>query len=133
MKILCAILAVVLLLGATGYGLLHWELNRINRNEADEVTDEEINNNLDTEDLYGLGNSDATLVTDPNITNILLIGQDRKKGDKAEMRSDAMIICSVNSKTKEITLCSLMRDMYVPVPGYGYGMLKTWFGLSGSK
>ena len=66
-----------------------------------------------------------------NITNILLVGQDREKGDKAEMRSDAMIICSINSKTKEITLCSLMRDMYVPVPDLGYGMLNHTYMIGG--
>ena len=131
MKVFCALLAFILLLGAGGYGFLHWELNRIHRNGMDEVTDEEIKANLDTEDLYGFGNSDATMVSDPNITNILLVGQDRKKGDKAEMRSDAMIICSVNSKTKELTLCSLMRDMYLPVPGYGYGMLNHTYMIGG--
>ena len=131
LKTLGIILAIIFLLGAGGYGFLHWELNRINRNSSDEVTQKEIHDNLDTEDLYGLGNSDAKKMSDPNITNILLIGQDRKKGDKSEMRSDAMIVCSVNSKTKEITLCSLMRDMYVPVPGYGYGMLNHTYMIGG--
>lgn len=130
-KILCIVLAVLLLLAAAGYGFLQWELNRMGRNNKDEVTKQEVNDHLDTEDLYGMGSSDAKLMNDPNITNILLIGQDRKKGDKAEMRSDAMIICSINSKTQEISLCSLMRDMYVPVPGYGYGMLNHTYMIGG--
>ena len=121
-----------MILGASGYGILQWELNRIGRNNtSDEVTAEEVKNTIDTEDIYGLGKSNADLVYDPNITNILLIGQDRKEGQKAEMRSDAMIICSINSKTKEITLCSLMRDMYVPIPGYGYGMLNHTYMIGG--
>ena len=131
LKTLSIILAIFFLLGASGYGFLHWELNRINRNSSDEVTQKEIHDNLDTKDLYGLGTSDAKLMSNPYITNILLIGQDRKEGDKAEMRSDAMIICSVNSKTKEIVLCSLMRDMYVPVPKYGYGMLNHTYMIGG--
>ena len=131
LKILCAVLAVVLLLVAGGYGFLQWELNRIERNSSDEVTAEEVKDTVDSEDLYGLGNSDADLVSDPDTTNILLIGQDRKEGQKAEMRSDAMIVCSINSKTKEITLCSLMRDMYVPIPGYGYGMLNHTYMIGG--
>lgn len=130
-KIICAILAIVLLLGAGGYGFLQWELNRINRSSTDEVTTKEVNDHIDTEDLYGMGSSDAEMISDPNITNILLVGQDREKGDKAEMRSDAMIICSINSKTKEITLCSLMRDMYVPVPDLGYGMLNHTYMIGG--
>lgn len=52
----------------------------------------------------------------PKITNILLIGQDRR-GTKGRGNSDSMIICSVNEDTNEITLVSLMRDMYVPFPG----------------
>ena len=51
-----------------------------------------------------------------NVKNILLIGQDRRPGE-LRARSDTMIICSINEDTKEITLTSLMRDMYVPFPG----------------
>ena len=131
LKIVCILLAIILLLGAGAYGFLQWELNRIGRHESDDVTTDEVKDTLDTKDLYGLGKSDAELMYDPDITNILLVGQDREKDQKAEMRSDAMIICSVNSKTKEITLCSLMRDMYVPVPGYGYGMLNHTYMIGG--
>ena len=53
-----------------------------------------------------------------HVHNILLIGQDRRPGE-GRARSDSMIICSINEKTKEIRLCSLMRDLYVPFPG-GY-------------
>ncbi len=54
----------------------------------------------------------------PRIHNILLIGQDRRPGE-VRARSDSMILCSINEDTNQITLCSLMRDMYVPFPG-GY-------------
>ena len=130
-RVFLIILSVIILLGCAGYGFLQWELGRINRSQHDEITNEEVNDHIDTEDLFGLGTSDAEMIHDPNITNILLIGQDRERDQKAEMRSDAMIICSVNSKTKEITLCSLMRDMYVPVPGYGYGMLNHTYMIGG--
>ena len=131
LKVVCILLAVIFLIAAGGYGFLQWELNRIERNAPDEITADEVKDNIDTEDIYGLGNSDSDLMYDPDITNILLIGQDRKEGQKAEMRSDAMIICSINSKTKEITLCSLMRDMYVPIPGYGYGMINHTYMIGG--
>lgn len=52
------------------------------------------------------------------IHTILLIGQDRRPGE-VRARSDSMILCSINEDTNQITLCSLMRDMYVPFPG-GY-------------
>lgn len=130
-RIVCALLAVLLLLAAGGYGFLHWELSRIQRNTPDEVTAEEVKENVDTEDEFGLGSANSDLINDSNITNILLIGQDRREGDKAEMRSDAMIICSINAKTEDVVLTSLMRDMYLPIPGYGYGMLNSTYLIGG--
>ena len=47
---------------------------------------------------------------------ILLIGQDRRPGE-GRARSDSMILCAINEDKKEIRLCSLMRDMFVPFPG----------------
>ena len=130
-RLLCWILAILLILALGGYGFVHWELNRIQRNTEDEITSDELSDAIDTTDEFGLGNADADVVSDPNITNILLIGQDRRDGDKAEMRSDAMIICSINGKTKEIVMTSLMRDMYLPIPGYGYGMLNSTYLIGG--
>lgn len=130
-RVLCAILALVLILAIGSYGFIQWELGRIQRDSRNEVTDEEIKNEIDTQDHFGLGEANANTVNDPNVTNILLIGQDRRTGDKAEMRSDAMIICSINKKTKNIGLTSLMRDMYLPIPGYGYGMLNSTYLIGG--
>lgn len=52
-----------------------------------------------------------------SIINILLIGQDQRPGEDHKI-SDTMIICSINKKTRAVTLCSLMRDMYVKLPDY---------------
>lgn len=52
-----------------------------------------------------------------DIVNILLIGQDQRPGVDHKI-SDTMIICSINKKTRAVTLCSLMRDMYVKLPDY---------------
>ena len=52
-----------------------------------------------------------------NVYNLLLIGQDARLGQERQ-RSDTMVIFSINEKTNVITMCSLMRDMYVPIPGY---------------
>ncbi|MCR5485265.1 MAG: LCP family protein, partial [Clostridiales bacterium] len=47
-----------------------------------------------------------------NIINCLLCGVDSKNGAVSDGRSDAMILVSLNKKTKEITLLSFMRDAY---------------------
>lgn len=57
-------------------------------------------------------------IDDKDLINILLIGQDRREGE-GRRRSDSMILCSINTKTKEISLVSFLRDTYVMIPG-GY-------------
>ena len=54
---------------------------------------------------------------DDGIVNILLIGQDMREGADHKL-ADAMILCSVNRNTGMMTMCSLMRDMYVQLPDY---------------
>jgi len=69
---------------------------------------------------------------DKNVYNILLIGTDNR-GNEVNGRSDAMIILSVNKKTKQISLVSLMRGLYVQIPGRGYGMLNASYSYGGPK
>ena len=46
---------------------------------------------------------------------MLLMGIESINGGN---RTDSMIIASINTKDKTIKLTSLMRDMYVDIPGY---------------
>lgn len=48
-------------------------------------------------------------LSSPNITNILLIGEDYVDGSS---RSDAAILMSIDRKAKKITLTSFLRDSY---------------------
>lgn len=58
--------------------------------------------------------ANTSIMNDGSIKNILIVGQDRREWDKAEMRSDSMMVFSINTVTNQINLVSLMRDMYVP-------------------
>lgn len=51
------------------------------------------------------------------IVNIMLIGQQARKKETAKL-SDTMILCSINKKTKTITLTSFLRDLYVKLPDF---------------
>ncbi len=62
--------------------------------------------------------------------NILLIGQDRRPGE-GRARSDTMIIVSLNTKTGVISLVSLMRDLYVPIPDYSPNRLNAAYAFGG--
>lgn len=55
--------------------------------------------------------SNGDPVRSNDVTNILLIGMDNTDLSK-NSRADAMVIFSINHKTKTITLASLMRDQY---------------------
>ena len=65
------------------------------------------------------------------VTNVLLIGTDSRNAEERG-RSDTMIIASINSKTDEISLISLMRDCYVEIPGYGWNKLNASYTFGGA-
>ena len=67
--------------------------------------------------------ANTSIIKEGDIKNILIIGQDRRDGDKQEMRSDCMMIFSINMVTNEINLVSLMRDMYIPCADGKDGMI----------
>ena len=74
----------------------------------------------------------AAELYDSKVTKILLIGSDSRKDDEAG-RSDSMIIMSVNSRSKEITLTSVMRDSYVEIPDHGWGKLNSAYTFGGAE
>ena len=55
-----------------------------------------------------------------NIINILLVGIDTRSTelDKGEQHGDVQIILSINKETGAVKLTSIMRDVYVTIPGY---------------
>lgn len=66
------------------------------------------------------------------VVNILLIGNDsRENGDDG--RSDAMILLSVSSRTKTIYMTSLLRDIYVEIPGHDSNRLNAAYSFGGAE
>ena len=53
-----------------------------------------------------------------DVINILLVGKDATSAG-SRPRTDSMILLSINKKTKSLSMVSLMRDLYVQIPG-GY-------------
>ena len=75
--------------------------------------------------------SDRPLQRD-GVVNILLIGNDsRQNGDDG--RSDAMILLSISRKTRTIYMTSLLRDMYVDIPGKGGNRLNAAYSFGGAE
>lgn len=67
------------------------------------------------------------VVSDENITNIMLVGQSSREGEES-LIADTMILVSVNRETKTLTLTSLMRDMRLVWPSYTDTLGKTHTG-----
>ena len=61
-------------------------------------------------------NTSSDYRKEEGVLNFLLLGVDKQGGGKG--RSDAIIIATLNENTKELSLCSIMRDCYVQIPKY---------------
>lgn len=66
------------------------------------------------------------------VYNVLLIGVEALPQFGGE-RSDSMILVSINSRDKKIYMTSLMRDMYVQIPGYSNEKLNAAFAHGGPE
>ncbi len=146
--ILSVVLAVILVLLIAGVAYMERMLNLINKNPDDSTISWEEYEQLQKEQAATEETGFTGEVVDPNdvdlelnqkpveaqehIVNIMLIGQDRRPGE-GRQRSDVMILCTVNKKTKELTMTSFMRDLYVSIPGYGGDKMNAAYSYGGMK
>jgi len=71
-----------------------------------------------------------------DILNVLVVGQSGRAGETAAL-ADTMILLSVNTYTKTLTLTSFLRDTYVDLPDYmghtcGWNKLTSCYALGNS-
>jgi LCP family protein required for cell wall assembly len=67
-----------------------------------------------------LENNSTPLMYDNDVFNILLVGIDTSQ-DSDVGNSDTMMLLSFNRKTSDIVATSLLRDIYLSIPGYKQG------------
>ncbi len=67
-----------------------------------------------------------------NVVNILLIGQDKRENESAS-RADSILLCSFRKDTKELTMTSFLRDLYVPIPGRSSDRINAAYAYGGAK
>lgn len=75
--------------------------------------------------------SDEGLVSDKDIINILVVGSDRRSDESANGRSDSTMIATIDMKKKKVKVTSLMRDMYVDIPGHGMDKFNSSYSYGG--
>ncbi len=146
--VLSVLLSVILVVLIAGTAYMERMLNLINKNPDDSTVSREEFEQLQKEHLATEETGFTGETIDPNdvnlnlnnkpvqeqehIINIMLIGQDRRPGE-GRQRSDVMILCTVNKKTRELTMTSFMRDLYVQIPGYGGDKMNAAYAYGGMK
>ena len=130
MKLLCALLGLILvfMLGATL--LFRNYLEQINYTPVKQDTS--IQAVFSQLSFSGSG-SGRIGGANSGLTNILLIGQDAREGEsQSQARSDSMILCTYNKNTKQLTMTSFLRDLYVPIPGHGSNRINAAYTYGGA-
>lgn len=131
LKVLLAVLVLLLMLLVGAYAFVQVQLGKINDLGVIEYEDTVADTVEQPAEDDGLdwGTLDD-VVSVKGVVNILLVGQDtRVEGERA--RSDSMILLSINKNTKQVTMVSLMRDLYVQIPGYRNNKMNAAFQYGG--
>ena len=141
---LVSFLAVIFVLLLSGTIYMNWLLGRM-------YVDPDSQETLSSEQLEELlMNQDETMdptaeVVDPDdlvwedvekitsgshVLNILLVGQDRRPNEP-RARSDVMMLVTVNTQTRQVTMTSFLRDLYVQIPGWRSNRLNIPYAVGG--
>jgi polyisoprenyl-teichoic acid--peptidoglycan teichoic acid transferase len=120
------LLALLLVVGATaGYSYYQYKqgvsqsLEKINNGSAENNVNEEVYTFEGKKDQYGA-------------TNILLLGSDAREGEEVS-RADTIMIAHYNEDKGTYKLTSIMRDIYVSIPGEGKHKINSAFMRGGPE
>ncbi len=129
--VLIAVLIVVILIAALVVAAVVYYnsmLNKLNRvqvpkidysnleTEPEETTEAVTETTAATEETT-VATTEPHVASSADYINILLVGQASREGE-AERFADTMILCTVNTYEKTLTLTSLLRDTLVQYPNY---------------
>ncbi len=114
------------ILGIVG-GMMIYAYNTLHSFNYDDLGE---GDNKKTEISYD--NDGDELINDNMILNIMLIGSDSMStGDHG--RSDSLMVLSLDLRHKKIKVTSLMRDIWVKIPGQGNDRLNAAYAYGGPK
>lgn len=118
-KILFVIALVVSTVIGCYAGKVSSSLDLMDRNEGNKLSDVDL--------------SGVDVTSDDEIVNILLVGADKRSelGSEKYGRSDTVMIATLDNKHNLLKLTSLMRDMYVDIPGSGQHKFNAAYSYGG--
>ena len=90
-------------------------LNRVRDGEGSFLNNLWTKNGEGIQDPFLAGNSNSLQIP-PHVKTIMLLGSDYTP--QSGYRTDVMLLTAFNTKTNEIHLFSLPRDLWVDIPGY---------------
>ncbi len=124
-------IAIVLMI--TGAGMIYYynALDSLNFKEIDDETLPTQATSLEEPGDINTGLSEGDLLSDSKILNVMLFGEDNHSKNTTG-RSDSMILCSIDNRSKKIKLTSFQRDTYVYIPGNGYNKINSSYSLGGA-
>lgn len=122
-KIILGTLVILAVFAGNAVGRVQAQLNSI-LNKMNRDTSADLSNAAVDED---------SLIYDKDVINILLVGSDKRASWSEPGRSDSTMIATLDLKNKRLKLTSLMRDMYVTIPGYGEDRFNAAYSFGGVK
>lgn len=69
-----------------------------------------------------------------DVINVLLVGADKNNDEQnadVDRRSDSIMIATIDVKNSELKITSIMRDLYVDIPGYGKNKINAAYSFGG--
>lgn len=68
-----------------------------------------------------------------DVINILLVGEEAIWDGGHRGRTDSIMIATINVKKKSLKLTSIMRDLYLQIPGYSDNKINAAFNIGGME
>ncbi len=145
--ILCYVFGVIFLLCGAGISVFSYFTGMLDRSGNNIIklfdpgqSDIGSNDTVDAVDYEKmlkekLAKSAANVVSDSDVTNILLVGEDlRDEVDNTEQsngNTDVIMLISINTAKQTVTTTSLMRDIYLQIPGYYATRINAAYSMGG--
>ncbi|SFJ65489.1 transcriptional attenuator, LytR family [Halobacillus dabanensis] len=119
-------LIFLLVIGYSGYEYLAGKQQSMSQqaSAAESLPSEETNGSPYKDDFKGIDNNDGKMM-------MLLLGIDQRGSEIA--RTDTIMLAEYDPSNQSAKLVSLMRDMYIDIPGHGYNKLNASFALGGPE
>ena len=144
--ILCYVFGVIFLLCGAGISVFACFTGMLDRNNdviniidpgQSEIGSNDTVDAVDYEKMLAdkLAKSAANVVSDSDVTNILLVGEDLRatidNTDQSNGNTDVIMMISINTKKETVTTTSFMRDIYLQIPGYYATRINAAYSMGG--